>query len=87
MVCFFREREREREKERAKEKEREREKIKSPPVPKSRSPLEVKRSLDKEVIDLDEDEEMYERKKLERKLREKEAAYQEVMMMIDILFK
>lgn len=47
---------------------------------RDRSPVADKRSRDRDAFDVDEEEELYERKKLERKLREKEAAYQEVVI-------
>lgn len=46
---------------------------------RDRSPVADKRSRDRDAFDVDEEEELYERKKLERKLREKEAAYQELL--------
>ena len=46
--------------------------------------LAVPRSRDRE--DGEDDEESYERKKLERRLRDKEAAYQEVRWLCTALF-
>ncbi|XP_051504073.1 RNA-binding protein 25 [Myxocyprinus asiaticus] len=72
-----RERERDRDRERTKEKEKEREKERSrdQSIDRSRS---RERSREEKKREREEDEEeTYERRKLERKLREKEAAYQE----------
>ncbi|XP_051507554.1 RNA-binding protein 25-like [Myxocyprinus asiaticus] len=69
------ERERDRDRERTKEKEREKERSRDQSTDRSRS-RERSREEKKKVQEEDE-EEAYERRKLERKLREKEAAYQE----------
>uniref|UniRef100_A0A3Q0SPH7 RNA binding motif protein 25 n=1 Tax=Amphilophus citrinellus TaxID=61819 RepID=A0A3Q0SPH7_AMPCI len=70
-----RERERDRERERTKERERERERSRDVSEARSRS---RSRSRDNKKRDREEDEEdMYERRRLERRLRDKEAAYQE----------
>ncbi|XP_051771901.1 RNA-binding protein 25 isoform X1 [Ctenopharyngodon idella] len=70
-----RERERDRERERTKEKEREKERSRDRSKDRSRS-REKSREEKKREREEDE-EEAYERRRLERKLREKEAAYQE----------
>nr|XP_009305706.1 RNA-binding protein 25 isoform X2 [Danio rerio] len=70
-----RERERDRERERTKEKEREKERSRDRSKDRSRS-REKNREEKKREREEDE-EEAYERRKLERKLREKEVAYQE----------
>ncbi|XP_028852900.1 RNA-binding protein 25 [Denticeps clupeoides] len=71
------ERERERDRERTKEKERERERERDNERSRDRS-RSRERTRDEKKRDREEDEEeAYERRKLERKLREKEAAYQE----------
>ncbi|XP_052007025.1 RNA-binding protein 25 [Xyrauchen texanus] len=70
-----RERERDRERTKEKEKEREKERIRDQSTVRSRS---RERSREEKKREREEDEEeTYERRKLERKLREKEAAYQE----------
>ncbi|XP_061078294.1 RNA-binding protein 25 isoform X2 [Conger conger] len=72
-----RDRDRERTKDKEREREREREKERSRDRSKDRSRSREK-SRDEKKRDREEDEEeAYERRKLERKLREKEAAYQE----------
>ncbi|XP_030626823.1 RNA-binding protein 25 [Chanos chanos] len=74
-----RERERDRDRERTKEREREREREKERSRDRSKDRSRSReRSRDEKKRDREEDEEeAYERRKLERKLREKEAAYQE----------
>ncbi|XP_041667868.1 RNA-binding protein 25 isoform X2 [Cheilinus undulatus] len=72
-----RERERERERERTKERERERERDRSRDVSEDRS-RSRERTRDDKKRDREEDEEdVHERRRLERRLRDKEAAYQE----------
>ncbi|XP_015206659.1 RNA-binding protein 25 isoform X2 [Lepisosteus oculatus] len=75
-----RERDRDRERTKDKEREREREKERSRDRSKDRSRSREKsrdREKDKKRDREEDEEEAYERRKLERKLREKEAAYQE----------
>ncbi|KAM6912861.1 RNA-binding protein 25 [Xenentodon cancila] len=78
-----RERERERERERTKERERERERERTKERERSQDTSEARsrsreRTRDDKKRDRDEDEEdVYERRRLERRLRDKEAAYQE----------
>uniref|UniRef100_A0A3Q1CJE4 RNA binding motif protein 25a n=1 Tax=Amphiprion ocellaris TaxID=80972 RepID=A0A3Q1CJE4_AMPOC len=70
-----RERERDRERERTKERERERERSRDASEDRSRS---RERTREDKKRDREEDEEdVYERRRLERRLRDKEAAYQE----------
>uniref|UniRef100_A0A672JJN9 RNA binding motif protein 25a n=1 Tax=Salarias fasciatus TaxID=181472 RepID=A0A672JJN9_SALFA len=72
-----RERERERERERTKERERERERERSRDASEGRS-RSRERAREEKKRDREEDEEdLYERRRLERRLRDKEAAYQE----------
>ncbi|XP_067278632.1 RNA-binding protein 25-like isoform X2 [Pseudorasbora parva] len=71
------ERERERDRERERTKEKEREKERSRDCSKDRSRSREKSREEKKREREEDEEEAYERRKLERKLREKEAAYQE----------
>ncbi|XP_018583204.1 RNA-binding protein 25 isoform X1 [Scleropages formosus] len=72
-----RDRDRERTKDKEREREREREKERSRDRSKDRSRSREKNRDDKKRDREEDEEEAYERRKLERKLREKEAAYQE----------
>ncbi|XP_075904840.1 RNA-binding protein 25 isoform X2 [Nelusetta ayraudi] len=72
-----RDRDRERERERTKERERERERPKSRDVSQGRSKSRERIRDDKKRDRNEDEEDVYERRRLERRLRDKEAAYQE----------
>ncbi|XP_056151679.1 RNA-binding protein 25 [Lampris incognitus] len=72
-----RERDRERERERTKERERERERDRSRDVSEDRSRSRERTREDKKRDREEDEEDVYERRRLERRLRDKEAAYQE----------